>query len=137
MGPIRLRALIGLLLRLRITSTRTFHVNGLDASRRFPLPEFFRRSCGTQAKQRPPFWAAENTSNRSAARHSYALPLASLAVNAHESALAIGRDPDGPVPIKTNSVRLLHAPEPATKVEFAVAPYVVLGQTITIHFRDD
>jgi hypothetical protein len=65
------------------------------------------------------------------------LPFAPVAVNTDESALPIGRDPDGPVLIKTNSVRLLHAPEPATKMEFAVAPYLVLRKTFTIHFRDD
>jgi hypothetical protein len=101
------------------------------------LPELFRGSHGTQAKQCPPFWTAENTRNSSAARHGYALPLAPLAVNPHESALAVGRDPDGPVPIETNSIRRLHAAEPATKVEFAVASYGVLGQTVAIHFGDD
>jgi hypothetical protein len=55
--------------RSRITSTGNFHIDHIDAGRRFALPQLLIRRRRTQAEQRPPLRSAENTGNGAAPGH--------------------------------------------------------------------
>src|SRR5215472_10529272 len=120
--------------RSGVSGSGSFDINYVDTSCRFPFPKFFRRSCGAEAEERFPIHAAESTSNSSTAGQPYSL---ALLVDPDEGVLTEGRDPNGPITIQTNAVRILHTSKAIAQPQSPIRLYLILGQTFAIHLGNE
>src|SRR5262245_28126649 len=122
---------------LGIAGTRSLDLHHVDASRRFPLPQLVRRGRSAEAEKRRALLAPQNTGNGSTAGHSYSLALLPVAVDPDEGVLTEGSDPDGPITVQANAVRILHASKATAEPQSPIRVHLILGQTFAIHLRDD